>query len=496
MKITSISRKMKLPVYPFLLSALMAFLGTAAPGLQPAVQAHTAIGGTPPGLSEEYFTGGKNGTVFSTTSRCLELPAPAVDADARLSDMFAKGEAIFEADFVTDRNAPFGGLGPIYNNTSCMNCHPNYGRGRRVDNWNVEFGNSFMALVHTPDGKLVKGVKFMFQTMATPPYKPLAKTIDIKWHTYVDEHGNRYPDGTPYNAGTEYEGTLIYPTAKLVDPLLPMPDNYQVSIEGTIGIFGTGLIDAIPDEDIIAEYERQQNLPGPIKGQHGRWVTEAHDGKKHLGRFTTHNGRATLMNGPGFNGSWSVTNITREDKPALFATQEWIDKMGEMGLDTSCLSSHQPVEIGREDIENLMVWSMGLGVPAARNLDDPVVKKGKKLFYAASCQECHKPSWKTGKYEPIPGLSNQKIWPYTDLLMHDLGKINHGYTPTFRTPPLWARQMMKNAVDHTDMWHDLRARNFEEAILWHMGEGLESRDAFRNMSVDERAALIKFCESL
>ena len=273
--------------------------------------------------------------------------------------MFNLGEAIFEADFVTDRNAPFGGLGPVYNNTSCMNCHPNYGRGRRVDNWNVEFGNSFMALVHTPDGKLVKGVKFMFQTMATPPYKPLAKTIDIKWNTYVDEHGNKYPDGTPYNAGNEYEGTLIYPTAELVDPLLPLPEKYTVSIEGTIGIFGTGLIDAIPDQAIMDEYERQQNLPGPIKGRHGRWVTEAYDGKKHLGRFTTHNGRATLMNGPGINGSWSVTNITRTDKPALFATQEWIDKQGELGLDTSCLSAHQPVEMTQEDRDNLLIWSMG-----------------------------------------------------------------------------------------------------------------------------------------
>ena len=118
------------------------------------------------------------------------------------------------------------------------------------------------------------------------------------------------------------------------------------------------------------------------------------------------------------------------------------------------------------------------------------------MFYAASCQECHKPSWKTGQYKPIPGFSNQKIWPYTDLLMHDLGEMNHGFTPTFRTAPLWARQMMKNVVDHTDMWHDLRARNFEEAILWHMGEANESREAFRNMSAEDRAALIKFCEAL
>ena len=118
------------------------------------------------------------------------------------------------------------------------------------------------------------------------------------------------------------------------------------------------------------------------------------------------------------------------------------------------------------------------------------------MFYEANCQQCHKPSWTTGEYKDIPGFTAQKIWPYTDLLMHDMGRINDGLKKTSRTPPLWARGMMKNAVDHTDMIHDLRARNFEEAILWHFGEGLESREAFRNMSAEDRKALIEFCKSI
>lgn len=466
-------------------------------GFAPGVLAHVAIGGIPPGLSEEYFPGGRMGTVFSTTSRCLEMPSPAIDADPKLSQMFKDGEASFEADYVTDPEAPNGGLGPIYNNVSCRNCHPNYGRARRVENFNEQFGNGYLAFVHTPDSKIVPGYLFMLQTMATPPYVPLAKGVDIQWHEYKDSYGNKYPDGTPYNAGTMYEGTLIYPTADIIDPLLPLPKDYKVSIEGTIGIFGTGLLDVIPDEDIIAEFERQQKLPGPIKGRHGKWKKEPHDGKEHLGKFTTHNTRATLQNGPGFNGSWSVYNITREDRPKLFASQEWIDKQGELGLDTTLLTAHQPVELSSEDLDNLMVWSRGLAVPAARNLNDPTVQQGKKMFYAANCNECHKPSWTTGKESPyIPGFANQKIWPYTDLLMHDMGEINQGFTRTWRTPPLWARGMMKNAVDHTDMMHDLRARNFEEAILWHFGEGEEAREAFRQMDKKDREALLKFLESI
>jgi len=151
----------------------------------------------------------------------------------------------------------------------------------------------------------------------------------------------------------------------------------------------------------------------------------------------------------------------------------------------------------QEELNDLMLWTRGIGVPAARNLDDPEVQRGKKIFRRARCNQCHKPSWKTDKeYKYIPGFANQKIWPYTDLLMHNMGKMNYGLRKTIRTPPLWARQMMYNTVDHTDMWHDLRARDFEEAILWHFGESSMAREAFRKLPEDERHALIKFLQAI
>ncbi len=503
--------------------------------------ATVSVTGIPPGLSDEYFAGGERGTVFNTTSRCLEMPSPAITDNEELSEMFVEGEGIFDADFVTDADAPFGGLGPVYVNSSCRNCHPNYGRARRVNRYTEQFGNGYTAFVHTPDGTLVDGYKFMLQTKSTPPYTPVAKGVDIQWNDFSDEYDNTYPDGTSYNQGKPEEGTLVYPTADIIEPLLPLPTNYIVSIEATIGLYGTGLLDAVPDEDIIAEYERQQALPGMVKGQHGKWITEEFDGKKHLGKFTWHNTRATLRNGPCINGAWNVMNVTREDRPHLFASQEWMDLQGKLGLETNSLPKVQPVELSSEDLENLLIWSTGLAVPAARNLNDPEVQRGRELFHAANCTDCHKPSWTTGKSDIIPGFENQKIWPYGDMLLHDMGKancmachkedpthgatytvpsrdkigpitdellenrrnrnhgikaINQGVRPTFRTPPLWGRGLMKNAADHTDMWHDLRARNFEEAVLWHYGEAMEAREAFRNMPKEDRDALIKFLKSI
>lgn len=444
----------------------------------------------------QYYAGGKNGTVFNATSRAFEMPSPAIVKSRKLLQSFDIGEGIFESDFVVDPNSPNGGLGPVYNKNSCISCHPAYGRSRQQKKFSTEYGNGYIAFVHNPDGSIVDGYTFMLQTKAVPPHQPPAKGVDITWHQFVDKYGNQYPDGTPYNQGNEHEGTLVYPTASIVEPLIPLPDDAKVSIEATIGLFGTGLLDAIKDEDIIAEHEFQKELPGPIKGKTGRWIEETYDGKKHLGKFAWHNSRSSLQNGPGFNGIYNVFNVTRADRPHLYTTEKWIQAQEALGIDGTLLRAHQPIELSQEDRDHLMVWHRGLGVPAPRGLERPQVQRGNKVFHQVGCSRCHKPDWTTGEYPYIPAYSNQRIWPYTDLLMHDMGKENAGRYRTYRTPPLWGRGLMYNAVDHTDMFHDLRARNFEEAILWHFGEAKGSREMFRRLSKQDREALIAFLNAL
>ena len=124
----------------------------------------------------------------------------------------------------------------------------------------------------------------MLQTKSVKPYLPYAKGVKITWHKFVDKYGNRYPDGSLYNSGRVGEGELVYPSAEIIEPLLPLPKDYKVSIESTIGIYGTGLLDAIPDEAILAEYRRQHALAGPVKGIHGNWI---YDHKSKRKRFLT-----------------------------------------------------------------------------------------------------------------------------------------------------------------------------------------------------------------
>ncbi len=443
-----------------------------------------------------YYLGGDAGTVFIRTTKAFEQPSPAI-VDAGLEEEFLLGEAIFEGNFVVNPDVPFGGLGPTYIKSSCVACHPGYGRARRTDDYNEEYGNGYIAFIHHPDGTPVKGYTPMLQTKVLPPYKPYVEGVEITWHEYQDKYGNKYPDGTPYNLGKKTEGSLIYPTADVINPLLPLPEDYRVSIESTIGIYGTGLLDAISDEDILKEYHRQQSTSGPVKGIHGKWIKEEHlGGKPRLGRFTWHCTRATLTNGPGSNGLWNTQGINREGRRQLYQTQEWVDKQRELGLDVSQLEAEQPIEMSNKDFENFMIWHRGLAVPAARNLDKPRVQNGQRIFNEIGCASCHKPEWKTGEYPELPAYAYQVIRPYTDLLMHDMGEENRGMVRTYRTPPLWGRGLMKKAVDHTDMFHDLRARDFEEAILWHFGESEFAREAFRHLSAQDRADLIEFLKSL
>lgn len=442
-----------------------------------------------------YYAGGKAGTAFNSTSKAFEQPSPAI-VEAGLEDRFLAGEAFFEGNFVATQGVPFGGLGPTYVKASCISCHPGYGRGRRTDNFAQEYGNGYIAFVHNPDGTIVEGYTFMLQIHAVEPYKPYAKGVEITWHDFTDKYGNRYPDGTPYNAGKPTEGSLSYPSADIIEPLIPLPEDYKVSIESTIGIYGTALLDAIADEDIIAEYERQHSRPGPVKGKRGAWITDPYTGEKRIGRFTWHNTRATLQNGPGYNGLYNTTNVTRADRPNLYMTKQWLDKQRELGLDVDHLEGPQAAELSQKDLDDFMIWHRGLAVPAARNLEDPQVRAGQKLFAAIGCTACHKPEWTTGKYPEMPAYENQVIRPYTDLLMHDMGEENVGRYRTYRTPPLWGRGLMKKTADHTDMFHDLRARDFEEAVLWHFGDAEFAREQFRNLSAQDRENLIRFLQAI
>ncbi|MEL6979412.1 MAG: di-heme oxidoredictase family protein, partial [Pseudomonadota bacterium] len=143
-----------------------------------------------------------------------------------------------------------------------------------------------------------------------------------------------------------------------------------------------------------------------------------------------------------------------------------------------------------------------------RDVDDPIVLRGKEMFYEAGCISCHTPKHVTHRLETDgaaaqPEQSFQLIWPYTDLLLHDMGEGLADGRPEgeatgreWRTPPLWGVGLTEAVNGHTFYLHDGRARSLLEAVLWHGGEAQAARDHAAALPKADRDALIRFLESL
>jgi CxxC motif-containing protein (DUF1111 family) len=467
-----------------------------------------------PELSEEYYTGGLLGTTFDESTSAYEQPTAV--ADENYANAFKMGEAFFEEAFNSNTVGVRRGLGPVSVRSSCLACPPGYGHGKRMERYRAnDHGNGYLLVVTDENDNYVSSLTGMPQVQAVHPYiPPVDETkITIEWKEHIDEWGNRFPDGETYS--------LIYPEVTIPPDgfSVPMPDFYKVRLEATIGIYGTGLIDAIPDDSLLAQYHREKELGLPLndaKYQPENFIKEA-DGTAHPGRYTYGLTRGTLQNGPGANAIWNITNVTRSNRRYHYITEAYAIAMSENADIQAALgqtkdeiydylmSKDLPAEMDDADYVDFMVWHRGVAVPAARNLDDPEVQTGRAKFREIGCATCHRPSWTTGDDNytgdplvagKLPRYPNQKIWPYSDLLQHKLNMVNDIRTGWCRTTPLWGRGLSQKCTGAGDHLHDMRARNYIEAIMWHGGDAKKSTEQFRALSKTDRDAIVKFLEAI
>ena len=540
---------------------------------------------------EWYYAGGQLGTSYLTTSNAFEQPTEPVESSEEMSQRFKNGEQLFEKMYMNIHTGVRKGLGPAYVRSSCIHCHPGYGHGKRNASGAFQtttIGNGCLLVVYNPetDG-YVSWLTGMPQGHATQPFKaPLDESkVIIEWKKYTDEWGNKFPDGESYDL--EYPEVTLAPDAVYAknEGIISSLGNYKVLLESTIGIYGTGLLDAITDEDLKAQYAKEEK-DGYMKNglneaffKNGEWVkqysnTKATDvnpdfadkGELHPFRFTYALSRGPLQDAAGANAMWNITNVTRSNRryhylDTYFANAEGEDKTVYGGSSWVKASANDPevqagyqayieeadpkknhpswhandysdkeqvakaiaayltskeldVEMDDEDFIDFMVWHRGLAVPAVRNIDDADVRKGKELFAQIGCAYCHRPSWKTGDdtfYDPngffakgdnrLPRYPNQTIWPYSDLVQHKLHMENDIRTGWCRTTPLWGRGLhqMCTGSSTADRLHDNRARNVIEAIMWHGNKKSDARmtvEKFRNLSKEERDAIVKFIDSI
>jgi CxxC motif-containing protein (DUF1111 family) len=368
----------------------------------------------------------------------------------------------------------------LFNNNACEACHVGDGRGRPPGP-----GESFTTMLfrasipgHDENGGPKPAGLFgtQLQLMAIPGFFPEAAAQV----TYADS-GGQYDDGTPYS--------LRVPRYSFQGLIAPLPHNLLTSPRVAPVNFGVGLLEAIPEETIRANADRQANENDGISG-HYNVVYDVTVKNYIIGRFGWKANVGTLLQqaAGAFNGDIGITS-------SFFPHENCLGEF------PGC-ADHAP-EVDDQTVSDVAFYTQTLGVPARRNLDDPQNRKGERLFRAIGCDGCHLPTMMTGVLPGVPAVSNQRIHPYTDLLLHDMGEGLADNRPDFRasgrefrTAPLWGIGLVQVVNGHTFFLHDGRARNLVEAVLWHGGEAQNARERFKALSADERAALIAFLNSL
>ena len=512
---------------------------------------------------EWYYAGGELGTAYLTTANAFEQPAPAVE-DAGMMQSFLNGEALFEKQFMSNNSGTRHGLGPVYIRTSCMHCHPGYGHGQRIPEGSFSTkdpGNGCLLVVYNPEtNAYVNWLAGMPQSHAVAPFKaPVDESkIQVKWLNAKDGWDNTFPDGETYE--------LQYPEVTMPKEAIYVYNqgfdglgNYEVRLESTIGIYGTGLLDAIDEKDIVAEWVKQEKDGYMRNGlntaffENGQWKsfyknTAQGNGKEYVRRFTYAMSRGPLLDGAGANAIWNITNVTRsdrryhyldaagtyaeysaKDKEVQEGFEEYIAKVDpnkehpswwdgdmESRIKNYLTAKDLKVEMSDQEYIDLLIWHRGLAVPAVRDINNPAVQRGKEVFAQIGCDYCHRPSWTTGDdmvEDPalfksgmaaleMPRYPQQKIWPYTDMVQHKLHMANDIRTGWCRTTPLWGRGLHQKCTGSAtaDRLHAGRARTALEAIMWHgyseQSDAYECIKKFRELPKDDRDAVCAFVDAI
>ena len=442
-------------------------------------------------------------TVFKTLNRDIfSHPSANMPFERQLD--FKVGNGIFKKLWVSSPSSTTSsdGLGPLFNARACQRCHLKDGRGHPPAPGERAESMFLRLSVPAPD-----------RTNGDAPGR--TRSAAVPEPTYGEQLQNFSVQGVP----AEGEMTITYreqpvalaggETASLRVPTYgvsglhygPLHPDTMLSPRVTPPIIGMGLLEAIPEEDILTAADPDDADGDGISGRANRvWSDER--GKPMLGRFGWKAGQPTVAQqaAGAFRGDIGIST-------PLYAAPYGDCTEAQQACRTAPHGGASDPEHGAEAtgkmFDLLVFYSRNLAVPARRKLDDPQVLRGKRLFYEADCIACHRPKFVTRRDSIGKEQSFQLIWPYTDLLLHDMGEGLADNRPEgeaggreWRTPPLWGIGLTKTVNGHTLFLHDGRARNLLEAILWHGGEAEAAKQRVVAMTRAERAELLAFLNSL
>ena len=453
---------------------------------------------------------------FSAPQQFEELPAGAAtirarsDADAfsQPSDNlsfeqeldFKVGNGLFKKIWVSSPSSTLAsdGLGPLYNARSCQRCHIKDGRGH-TPNGPDDNAISMFLRISIPGGAEYDEIADYIATQPEPNYGGQMQDLALPGHPAEYRLEITYED-VPVTLSDGEVVTLRKPTYTAADlGYGPLHPDAMLSPRVAPQMIGLGLLEAIPVEDLLANADPDDADGDGISGRPNIvWATEY--GAPMMGRFGHKAGMPTIMeqSAAAFSGDIGISSPLY---PAGHGgcTEAQVDCVNAPHGD----GDDRVFEIDQAGMDLVAFYSRNLGVPARRDVDDPQVLRGKQVFHDTGCASCHTPTFVTHRMQDRPEQSFQLIWPYSDLLLHDMGEGLADNRPEaratgreWRTPPLWGIGLTQQVSGHTQFLHDGRAQSLLEAILWHGGEAQVARDTVVAMPKPDRDALIRFLESL
>ncbi|MBZ8135320.1 di-heme oxidoredictase family protein [Afifella sp. IM 167] len=427
---------------------------------------------------------------------------PAANLSFEGRSRFSIGNGVFRKLWVAAPSSTRSsdGLGPLYNARGCQRCHLKDGRGHPPgpdDNDAVSFliGLSVPALEGTAEEPQTSSE----QVIPEPTYGAQLQDFAVGGVAREGRIRIDYEEiEVPLSGGET--ATLRKPTYTIEDLAYgPLHPDTMISPRIAPQMIGLGLIEAIHDNDIMAKADPDDADGDGISGKANRHIDLA-TGKAAIGRFGWKAIQPTILQQSSFAFATDMgldTSVVPEPRGDCTENQE------------ACLAAPIGAGEGEHEVPDDLLalvdfYARHLAVPARRDVDDKEVLRGKEVFYALGCTSCHTPKYVTMDTEAVPpALRRQLIWPYTDVLLHDMGEGLADHRPQgladgreWRTAPLWGIGLTKQVSDHTLYLHDGRARSILEAILWHGGEAEAARDAVTDLPPEDRAALIRFVESL
>lgn len=437
--------------------------------------------------AEEEYSGGTSATVFIKSADALGQPLSGLTHEE--IRQFQIGNSLNRNNWVAAPASASArdGLGPLFNATACASCHVRDGKGNPFNSADQPTQSLLFRLSVPgknehggPVADPVYGTQFAHQSILDArPEGNVSVTFE--------EISGTYPDGTPYSLR---KPAFLFSDLNYGD----MHPELMVSPRLAPPMAGMGLLEALDDETILAKADPDDADNDGISGR-PNYVWDVRKQKKVLGKFGWKANEPTVeqQTAGAFSGDMGITS-------AIFPEENLSPVQAK-------LMAHIPnggtPELDDQGLEDVVFYIKTLATPARRNWQEKEVKQGKMLFIKAGCESCHTSKMTTSANAEPRYLANQVIRPYSDLLLHDMGEGLADHRPDFeatgrewRTAPLWSMGLQRTVSKHTHYLHDGRARNAEEAVLWHGGEAEKAKQSFMQMNKTEREALLKFLDSL